>query len=156
MENKIGKRFESLIEALQTNKNAFARSIGKSHTMAGLIIEGKSRPSYDVLEAVLDHYPQISPEWLMRGEGEMFRIAPPKQAVAAEPADGYLQEYMTRLEGQFRSVLAEKQSIIEDMKSVIQYQRQLLESKREQSFHKPAIGPASSPWSFKRFSAQNA
>lgn len=158
METTINERFVTLIEALGKNPNNFAKILGKGYTSIDSIVKGKTKPSFDLLEAVLEHYPQVSPEWLMRGEGPMLLTSttPPKQPVAAEPADGYLQEHLKKLENRFDSLISQKDSVIENLKDVIKYQRQLLESKREQSFHKPAIGPASSPWAFSKLAGQNA
>jgi hypothetical protein len=132
MESTINERFVLMIEVVGKNPNSFAKTLGKGYTSIDSIVKGKTKPSFDLLEAVFDTYPQISPDWLMKGEGGMLRSSPsttpPKEPVRD---DAYLQEYMVRLENQFRSVLAEKQSIIEDMRSVILYQRELLgKSKR--------------------------
>lgn len=37
------------------------------------ILEGKSKPSWKVLDGILQVHPEISSEWLMRGEGDPAR-----------------------------------------------------------------------------------
>ncbi|MGM9509511.1 hypothetical protein ACS5NO_17370 [Larkinella sp. GY13] len=94
MEQTIGDRFSKLIEALRTNKSAFAKSIGKSHTMVGTIIEGKNKPGFDVIEAIVTAYPNVNTDWLIKGEGEML-----KQSANSDPRnDGYLMQYLQSLE----------------------------------------------------------
>lgn len=128
-----------LIESQRLNEYSFSRRIGKSNTAVTKLVKGESKPGFDMLEAIFAEFPTLSREWFVEGVGEMWKPAPPTSpAAAAIPADNYLQEYMTRLENQFKSVLAEKQSIIEDLKSVIQYQRELM--------GKPERGPFRQVW----------
>jgi|GEM_PF-2803266 len=86
MNTTIGERFAQLIEAKKITTNAFANSLGKPYTSLKVIIDGSSKPGYDLLEKVLQTYPEINTVWLMSGEGEMFR-----------PADKPLVDAMPRL-----------------------------------------------------------
>ena len=123
MEATINGRLVELIKALKMSNLAFAKSIDKSSSTINYISDGKGKPSYDVLESIFTVYPNVSRDWLLMGEGEMFRKSASNSNTSG---DNYLQDYLSRLETQFKGLLAEKQSIIEDLKSVIQYQKELL------------------------------
>lgn len=43
------------------------------------LIQNKSKPGYETLMDILDHYPEVRSEWLMRGDAPMFK------KTAAEP-----------------------------------------------------------------------
>ncbi|WP_375445788.1 helix-turn-helix domain-containing protein [uncultured Fibrella sp.] len=77
METTINQRIGQLITAMKMSHNAFAKSINKASTTINYIVDGKGKPSYDVLEGILEVYPEVSPDWLMKGQGEMFRKAEP-------------------------------------------------------------------------------
>lgn len=53
--------------------NNFAKLIGMSQTTVNGIMLGSRGVSVDIIVAVLTAFPDISAEWLMRGEGEMLR-----------------------------------------------------------------------------------
>ena len=59
------------------------------------LVQNKSKPGYETLMDILEHYPQLSSEWLMRGEGSMLHsdapterpaVAPAKEAIVKSPA----------------------------------------------------------------------
>lgn len=81
MDTTINERFNSLIESLKTNPGAFAKSINKSYTAIENTLKGRTKPGFDLLEAVFATYPQVNTDWLVNGKGEMFRLN-------AKPADG--------------------------------------------------------------------
>ncbi len=94
----INERFNILIEALHQNVRSFAQAIDKSYSAVENTCKGRTKPGYDVLDAVLRTYPQVSPDWLMKGEGEMFKaqqVTPPTQQ------DGYLLELLKKMEQGF-------------------------------------------------------
>ena len=62
------------------------------------LVQNKSKPGYETLMDILEHYPQLSSEWLMRGEGSMLHsdapterpaVAPTKEAIVKNPAPAY-------------------------------------------------------------------
>lgn len=53
--------------------NNFAKLIGMSQTTVNGIMLGSRGVSVDIIVAVLTAFPDVSAEWLMRGEGEMLR-----------------------------------------------------------------------------------
>lgn len=99
METTINERFISLIKAVNMNTNSFAKSIDKAYTSVEAICKSKTKPSYDLLESVFRKYPQLSRDWLLMGDGEMFRNM--KQPDQGGPTDEYLHDHLRTLEENF-------------------------------------------------------
>lgn len=49
------------------------------------LVQNKSKPGYETLMDILEHYPQLRSEWLMRGEGPMLHSDEPTQRLAEAP-----------------------------------------------------------------------
>jgi transcriptional regulator with XRE-family HTH domain len=105
----IGERFSQLIESLGMNESSFAKTIDKSRSMIGLVVNGKSKPGFDFLELVCLKFPQVSRDWLLAGEGEMFRSEQANPPLAQNP-DNYLHEHLHTLEGNFARLAAQLQA----------------------------------------------
>jgi DNA-binding XRE family transcriptional regulator len=78
--DSINKRIELIIKELNYNKNSFAKAIGLT---ANTIIENivgkrQSKPSFDVLHKILVTFPHLDANWLMTGEGEMYKVVDEK------------------------------------------------------------------------------
>lgn len=89
----ISERVAQLIQALGKNPSSFAASLDKPRTSVTIITEGKSKPGFETIEAILLRYPQINADWLMKGEGPMFR-----GEEKASRGDEYLMKYVAELE----------------------------------------------------------
>lgn len=101
MEKTINERIGHLIGFLNKNHKTFAESIGKSPTVIYNTVNGRNKPSFDVLEAICEQYPEVSPAWLLKGDGEVTKA----QAPAAPAGNDYLGEYLEKLEGNFARLL---------------------------------------------------
>jgi transcriptional regulator with XRE-family HTH domain len=101
--NTINERIKILIDHQKISHNAFAKSLGKSSTAINFLVKGEGKPSFDVLEAIIDQY-KISPAWLLKGEGQMFAAA--EAQASAGPVDkDYLVEHLERLEQSFSRLI---------------------------------------------------
>ena len=69
MVNRISK----LIESTGLNPTSFAAKIGVQQMTLWGQLNGKRRLSLDTTLAILNAYPDISAEWLMRGTGSMTK-----------------------------------------------------------------------------------
>lgn len=56
----------------------FERSVGMSNASFGKSLKNKGAIGTDKLENILSIYPDISPSWLLTGEGSMLRSTSPK------------------------------------------------------------------------------
>lgn len=73
MSNDITERLNQLITAKTKTRRAFAAVMGISAVATDNYANGKRVPPTDLLTSILRAYPDISAEWLMRGEGSMYR-----------------------------------------------------------------------------------
>lgn len=69
----ISERIGQLVKTLKMNNNSFAKSLGKPNSTIVNIVDGRSKPGYEILEVILETYPDVNPIWLMTGNGEMFQ-----------------------------------------------------------------------------------
>lgn len=69
---EILQRIKRLIDAKGLNTNAFALRIGIAQTTLSTYFTKNRYPAYETLYAILHTFPDVSAEWLMRGEGEMY------------------------------------------------------------------------------------
>ncbi|MEA5259486.1 hypothetical protein VB264_16930 [Arcicella aquatica] len=110
METTIAQRFEAVIKALKMNNNSFAKSINVSSTAIIRVTNGDNDPGFKMLNSTLDNYPNINPDWLLRGEGEMFKT---EQSISPD----------TKL---WEKVIDRYEKTIEDLRYTISLQRQLM------------------------------
>ena len=80
----INARIQAIIDQqYSTNKRAFANAVGVGATVIQNIVGTRQgKPSYDVVEKICANA-NISPEWLLTGEGEMLKQA--EQGRVTEP-----------------------------------------------------------------------
>ncbi len=82
----IETRLQLLIEALDVSVLEFARQLGESRgEKVYHILHGRLKPRFDTLQKILIAYPQVNGDWLLRGEGRMFRtLNTPSAAVTTD------------------------------------------------------------------------
>jgi transcriptional regulator with XRE-family HTH domain len=82
----IETRIQQLIDALNVSVLEFARKLGEHRgEKVYHILHGRLKPRYDTLEKILLAYPQINGDWLLRGEGMMFKVLDsPSAAITVE------------------------------------------------------------------------
>ena len=142
----VNDRILYLIDSqLSGNKKKFAERIGFAPQVVFNIVSGrKSKPSFDVLEAIISSFDEMSPEWLLTGKGAMLRgqsapeVAPPP----SEPAfPGFIEEIKSlsvkvgRLEAEnehLRTAIEAKQREIEAQRMKIEARQKEIEDKERQ------------------------
>lgn len=70
---EIVQRIKELVELKAKSKRDFASLIGMEQVTFNNYMIGKRGLSYEVIDAILDAFPEVSAEWLLRGEGEMLK-----------------------------------------------------------------------------------
>lgn len=68
----INERLADLVNTKSNSKRDFALKVGIEQVTFNRYMNGRV-PSYEALEAILIAFPDISAEWLLRGEGEMLK-----------------------------------------------------------------------------------
>lgn len=74
MENEIKKRVKDVVKALEISVASIAKFRGLNERTVLDQINGNSKIGAATLESLLAYNPNISAEWLMRGNGEMFIV----------------------------------------------------------------------------------
>ena len=72
------ERIIQLMEHEHLKQAQFAEAIGIQRAAMSHIISGRNNASLDVLTKILTRYPEVSPDWLLFGQGAMFREAQPQ------------------------------------------------------------------------------
>lgn len=84
----ILERLKEYIDYRGISVAAFERSIGMANASFGKSLKNKGAIGTDKLEKILSTYPEISPAWLMTGEGDMLKTKrTPENPQAQEPTN---------------------------------------------------------------------
>lgn len=76
MKTTITQRIKELIDFKEMSINSFSKKINIVQTTLNRQINGDtSSIPVGTIEAILHYFPEISAEWLLRGEGEMMKGA---------------------------------------------------------------------------------
>jgi transcriptional regulator with XRE-family HTH domain len=67
------ERLQSLMGYLGLTGGKFAETIGVQKSSISHILSGRNKPSFEFISRILSTYREISPEWLILGEGEMLK-----------------------------------------------------------------------------------
>jgi len=69
-------RVKQVIESKAFTSSRFADHIGVPRATISHILSGRNKPSLEVVQKILDAFPDISAEWLVKGQGNPGRSAP--------------------------------------------------------------------------------
>ena len=70
-----------IIEVMDKNgltKSSFAAKLGVSLPLIAHICSGRNKPGIELIQKVMQAFPEINPHWLLLGQGNMFNQATPK------------------------------------------------------------------------------
>lgn len=71
---RIVERILELVDMKAKSKRDFASMIGIEQTLFNNYMIGKrSGMNFDIVDSILATFPDVSAEWLLRGEGEMYK-----------------------------------------------------------------------------------
>ena len=86
MKSDISNRIKMIMEYKGMNYRSFGNFLEYSDVAVSKIIKGNSKPKFEFLSNILDKIPEINPEWLLTGKGNMIKKAS-SGADEAAPAD---------------------------------------------------------------------
>ncbi len=66
-------RISAIMEHEQMTQAQFAAAIGIQRAAMSHIMSGRNNASLDVVQRILNTFPDIAPDWLLFGKGEMMR-----------------------------------------------------------------------------------
>lgn len=67
------EKLQLLMNQLQLKPGQFARILDVNPAIISHILAERNKPGVDLLQKILDKFPQVSPDWLMLDRGDMFR-----------------------------------------------------------------------------------
>lgn len=71
----MNERIKLLLSEYGLSASKFAETIGVQASGISHIISGRNKPGYDFIIKVLESFPDLDPDWLLTGKGEMHRQA---------------------------------------------------------------------------------
>jgi len=69
-------RVKKIILEKNLSSSGFADKIGVPRSTISHILSGRNNPSLELVQKILDTFPDLRTEWLVRGKGDMFTGAP--------------------------------------------------------------------------------
>lgn len=67
------ERIKTLLAADGISVTAFARKIGFPQASVQFYLKQERKAPMEFIVAILEKYPEVNAEWLLRGEGEMYK-----------------------------------------------------------------------------------
>lgn len=73
MLTNMNSRLQQFLNAENINKAQFAENIGVARASVSHIIAGRNKPGCDFLMSMMRKYPELNIEWLLTGQGTMYK-----------------------------------------------------------------------------------
>ena len=77
------KRLEALILEFRLTQKQFANSVGVAAGTLSQVLNGKRNITLAIALKIKQKYSDVSIDWLMKGEGDMFKTPPPEKTNGA-------------------------------------------------------------------------
>ena len=84
METNVSQRIRELLDCKQLSDNQAAGKLDMYQSTISRQLRGEAQVSLALIEAILKAFPEVSAEWLLRGEGDMYKGEGDKAEVAGE------------------------------------------------------------------------
>ncbi len=69
----MNERIQQFLAAENISQAQLADTLGVSKASISHIISGRNKPGTDFLVSLLQHYPELNIEWILTGNGKMYR-----------------------------------------------------------------------------------
>ncbi|MSA65213.1 helix-turn-helix domain-containing protein, partial [Odoribacter splanchnicus] len=88
------ERFKQLLEEKNLTATRFAAMIKVNASAMSHILNGRSKPGFDVLDKIAQAFPDVNLNWLISGKGSLYnnRISTPAKEVEKIPVQKNLFE----------------------------------------------------------------
>jgi len=90
------------MEIKQMTRSSFASILETSLPVLTHISSGRNKPGLEFIQKVIEKFPEISPDWLLMGRGEMLRT--PKEIPKLDKEIDQLNSIQAEIELQKRSI----------------------------------------------------
>jgi transcriptional regulator with XRE-family HTH domain len=66
-------RILTIIKYFNLSPSDFAEEIGVQRSSISHLISGRNKPSLEFVQKILARFPEVNPEWILNGKGEMLK-----------------------------------------------------------------------------------
>jgi len=70
---EVGNRIKKIIDGKKISNSQMADSIDLPRPVLSHILSGRNKASLSVIQKIITGYPEVNPEWLLLGKGDMFK-----------------------------------------------------------------------------------
>ena len=74
MEDSVRQRIMSIFSIKSTNPTKFSKENKAMQKRLSRQLNGGASVTFETISSILNSFPDISAEWLLRGEGEMYKV----------------------------------------------------------------------------------
>jgi transcriptional regulator with XRE-family HTH domain len=92
------ERILSIIKHFQLSPSDFAEEIGVQRSSISHLISGRNKPSLEFIQKILTRFPEINPEWILNGKGEMLGSGIQSEQVSIPFETTFVKEIDTQTE----------------------------------------------------------
>jgi transcriptional regulator with XRE-family HTH domain len=79
---EVNNRVKAIADHYLISTSRLAEELDVSVANVSHIFSGRNKPGFDFIEKLLDRFPDVNAEWIMRGKGSMLRMdEPPAEQV---------------------------------------------------------------------------
>lgn len=110
MKKSVLKRVQSFVEDTGETKNSLANKCGMAPQTFWRYVNGDNKITVSLIESLLEVFPDLSAEWLLRGEGNKYKTDVPREGDSEEIED--LRIELTKVHAE----RDELRQVVEDLK----------------------------------------
>lgn len=111
MEKTINQRLTELINLKSRGQAEFERLCGMKRGALNGSLRIDSKPSFDTLQSILKTFPDISPDWLIHGIGDLER----KNIIEDVKKVSYLEQLIKGLEDKIEKLLKHNDILMDQL-----------------------------------------
>lgn len=132
----LKQRMQCILKDRGVSVTSLAKTFGASQKTLNEQINGEIRVSFATLQIMLSNFPDLSAEWLLRGEGEMLKTdttplpSAEDEQMISEDKDAEIERLRTENE-QLREFNALQKEYVTDLKERIEEQKEYIEEYKE-------------------------
>lgn len=75
----MNNRLKQFLAAENITQAQFADNLKVVRASVSHVLSGRNNPSYEFIRSIMENYPELNIEWLMFGNGKMYRSSLPQE-----------------------------------------------------------------------------
>ncbi len=79
------EQIQEILRREDLSSSQFADKIGVQRSSVSHVLSGRNKPGFDFIRKILDAFPGINAEWLITGEGHMYKERQPVEGLFDGP-----------------------------------------------------------------------